>query len=208
VVAHLAAFLGVSALVIVAPGPDTALTLRNAVFGSRRSGVATAVGVAIGQATWAVATGAGVAALLRASEPAFLAVKLAGACYLVFLGARALLHAFSRRSARRESAGAGRRVTVRQALRQGLLSNLGNPKMAVFFTSLLPQFAGAHASFGALFVLGLVFAAMTLLWLGGYAVLAARLGELLHRPRVRHVLDGLTGAILVGLGLRLATERR
>ena len=80
--------------------------------------------------------------------------------------------------------------------------------MAVFFTSLLPQFAGARASFGALLALGLVFAAMTFLWLGGYAVLAARLGELLRRPRVRRVLDGLTGAVLVGLGLCLATERR
>jgi threonine/homoserine/homoserine lactone efflux protein len=80
--------------------------------------------------------------------------------------------------------------------------------MAVFFTSLLPQFAGSQASFAALLVLGLVFAAMTLLWLSGYAVVAARLGELLRGSRVRRTLDGLTGVVLVGLGVRLATEPR
>jgi threonine/homoserine/homoserine lactone efflux protein len=201
----IAAFLGVSALVIVAPGPDTALTLRNAVFGSRGSGVATAAGVATGQALWAIATAAGVAALLRASEPAFLAVKLAGACYLVYLGGRALRASIRRRSDGGTAAGT---PVAGHAFRQGLLSNLGNPKMAVFFTSLLPQFAGSHASFAALLALGLVFAAMTLLWLSGYAVVAARLGQLLRRSRARRALDALTGVVLVGLGLRLATEPR
>ena len=92
--ADLAAFLGVAILVIVTPGPDTALTIRNALLGGRRSGVFTAGGVCTGQAVWALAAAAGVAALLRASEPAFVALKLMGAAYLVFLGARALVHAY------------------------------------------------------------------------------------------------------------------
>jgi threonine/homoserine/homoserine lactone efflux protein len=91
-----------------------------------------------------------------------------------------------------------------RALRQGVISNLGNPKMAVFFTSLLPQFG---SSFPALFALGVVFCAMTLVWLSGYALVVAKAGDVLRRSRVRRVLDGLTGAVLVGLGLRLATER-
>src|ERR687886_185515 len=91
--ATLWAFVGVAALVIVTPGPDTALTIRNVLFGGRACGVATAAGVVIGQAVWTIAASAGIAALLVASEPAFVAVKLAGAAYLVFLGAQSLWHA-------------------------------------------------------------------------------------------------------------------
>ncbi|HEY0361890.1 MAG TPA: LysE family transporter, partial [Solirubrobacteraceae bacterium] len=87
------AFVGVAALVIVTPGPDTALTVRNALLGGRRAGVATAAGVALGLAVWTAAASAGLAALLVASEPAFVAVKLAGAAYLVLLGGQTLLHA-------------------------------------------------------------------------------------------------------------------
>ena len=89
--------------------------------------------------------------------------------------------------------------------RQGLVSNLGNPKMAVFFPSLLPQFA--H-SFAALLTLGLVFAAMTLLWLSAYAVVVARAGDLLLRPRVRRTIDAVVGVVLVVFGVRLASEAR
>src|SRR5205807_3308312 len=128
-------FLGVSAVVIVTPGQDTALTIRNTLLGSRRSGLLTAVGVSGGQAVWALATSAGVAAVLQASEPAFVAVKLAGATYLVFLGLQTLVPALRPRRAMPKASPRER------PLRQGLLSNLGNPKMAIFFTSLLPQFA-------------------------------------------------------------------
>ena len=89
------------------------------------------------------------------------------------------------------------------------MSNLGNPKMAVFFTSLLPQFSSdGGASFGALLLLGLVFCSLTLVWLSGYAVVVAKAGDLLRRSRVRRTLEGVTGAVLVALGLRVATEHR
>ncbi len=105
--------------------------------------------------------------------------------------------------------GAGLRLAPRAAFRQGVVSNLGNPKMAVFFTSLLPQFAPAgDASFSALLALGLLFCAMTLAWLAGYAVVIAKAGLILARPRVRRVLEGVTGAVLVALGARLALGSR
>src|SRR6059058_6039591 len=91
---NFAAFLGVSVLVIVTPGQDTALTIRNTLLGGRRTGTFTGLGVSAGQAVWALAASAGAAALLSASEPAFVAVKLAGAAYLVLLGLHALLRAF------------------------------------------------------------------------------------------------------------------
>jgi threonine/homoserine/homoserine lactone efflux protein len=200
VIAQAAAFLGVSALVIVTPGQDTALTIRNSLVGGRRGGVQTAVGVALGQLVWALATSVGVAAVLRASEPAFLALRLAGAAYLLYLGGQALW------SAVRSVGQTPPRSRPRgSALRQGLVSNLGNPKMAVFFTSLLPQFAPG-GSFAGLLALGLVFCSMTLAWLTVYALAVARAGDVLRRPRIRSWIEGVTGAVLIALGLRLATE--
>ncbi len=234
------AFLGISALVIVTPGPDTALTIRNALLGGRRGGIGTAGGVATGQVCWALATSAGIAALLSAWRPAFLALRLVGAAYLVCLGANSLLAAWRGHSGQHAVPGTYRvraryarpfrqgllsnlqhavpsnlqhavpgtyRVRARYArpFRQGLLSNLSNPKMAVFFTSLLPQFG--H-SFAALLALGLVFSCMTLAWLTAYGIAVARADDFLRRGWVRRALDALTGAVLVALGVRLATERR
>jgi threonine/homoserine/homoserine lactone efflux protein len=198
------AFLGVSAVVIVTPGQDTALTIRNTLADGRRSGLFTALGVATGQATWTLAAAAGIAALLSASEPLFLAVKLCGAAYLVFLGAQTLLAALRRR--RHAADLHPHRRGARAAFRQGIVSNLGNPKMAVFFTSLLPQFGGT--SFVTLLALGLVFCTMTGVWLSAYGVAVAKAGDVLRRPRIRRGLDAVTGTVLVAFGLRLATETR
>ncbi len=208
---QIAAFVGISLLVIIAPGPDMALVTRNALLGGQRNGVFTAFGVVTGLTTWTIATSAGVAALLIASEPAFLAVKLVGAAYLIVLGAQALRAAL--RSHEPESkvpAGeARRRVSALVAYRQGVVSNLGNPKIAVFFTSLLPQFAGRdQSSFAALLGLGVVFCSLTLVWLVGYTAAVARAGDLLRRPRIRRGIEAFTGAVLVAFGLRLATAHR
>jgi threonine/homoserine/homoserine lactone efflux protein len=194
---QLAAFLGVSLVVIVTPGQDTALTIRNTLASGRRGGLLTALGVASGQVTWAIAASAGLSAVLLASEPVFTALRIAGAAYLVYLGAEALLAAVR-----------GRKVATdgprpRARYRQGLLSNLGNPKMVVFFTSLLPQFA---SSFGGMLVLGLVFASITLAWLTLYAFAVARAKTVLLRTRVRRAFDALAGLVLVGFGVRLASE--
>jgi threonine/homoserine/homoserine lactone efflux protein len=198
----LAAFVGISIVVIVTPGQDTALTIRNSLLGGRRAGVLTAAGVSAGQAVWAFATSLGVAALIVAFEPAFVALKLAGAAFLVYLGAHALLRAI------RGEVGELRGGTRHSPFRQGVLSNLGNPKMAVFFTSLLPQFVPAGGTpFLALLALGLVYCSITLAWLSAYAVAVARVGVVLRRPIVRRAVEAVTGVVLTALGLRPATER-
>ncbi|HMJ01221.1 MAG TPA: LysE family translocator [Gaiellaceae bacterium] len=207
---NLAAFLVVATIVIVTPGPDTALTIRNTLLGGRRGGVLTAIGVATGQTTWTVATSAGLAALLVASEPVFRSVRFIGAAYLAFLGIEAL------RAARRGSdSGQGgvargtRALTPSAALRQGLISNLTNPKMIAFFPALLPQFAPAgRPTFLVLLLLGLLFSSMTLVWLTAYALVVAKAGDFLRQRRVRRLLEAATGIVLIALGLRLATEPR
>jgi threonine/homoserine/homoserine lactone efflux protein len=197
---QLAAFVGVSAVVIVTPGQDTALTIRNTLLGGRRGGVATAAGVVSGQLVWALAASAGLSAVLLASAPLFTAIRIAGAGYLVFLGAQSLVAAV--RGSRAPHAGRSQRR--RAPYRHGVLSNLGNPKMAVFFTSLLPQFG---SSFAGMLGLGLVFASLTLVWLSAYAGAVAKASGFLQRSAVRRALDALTGVALVAIGVRVAAER-
>src|SRR2546423_8919726 len=154
---QLGAFLALAAVVIATPGPDTARTIRTTLVGGRGAGARTALGVATGQAVWTLAASAGVAGVVAASAPLFLAVRIGGAGYLVFLGVQALAAALRGRTGGHSAA---RRLSGRAGYRQGLLSNLGNPKMALFFTSLLPQFAGG-TSFRSLLALGLLFCALT-----------------------------------------------
>jgi threonine/homoserine/homoserine lactone efflux protein len=206
------AFLGIAAVVICVPGPDTALTIRNALAGHRRCGVSTAVGVATGQLAWTVAASLGIAGLILTSAPAFRAVRWIGAAYLIFLGLRSLWSAV-----RRSQSGSGpaadltgqisARLTPGRAFRQGLLSNLANPKMAAFFLSLLPQFVptGPGSLIGSL-LLGTVFCLMTLGWLSAYAIVINRIGEALRRGAVKRLLDAVAGAVLIGFGVRLALD--
>jgi threonine/homoserine/homoserine lactone efflux protein len=206
--AELIGFLGVAVLVIVTPGPDTALTIRNTLLGGRPAGIATALGVVGGQAVWALATSLGIVALLLASEPAFAAVRLAGAAYLVYLGAQTLVAAWRGSSWEVVGDSAATALAPRVAARQGLVSNLGNPKMAAFFPSLLPQFVPAgEPAFAPLLLLGLLFCAMTLVWLTAYSVVVSRAQGFLRRTAVKRALQAVTGTVLVALGLRLAADR-
>ena len=191
-IASFLAFLGVSAIVIMTPGPDTAVTVRNTLLGGRFAGILTALGISTGQAIWALATSFGVVALL------------------VWLGVNALIAAW-RGTGDEPVAGAqvrAARLRPGRAFLQGLISDLGNPKMAVFFASLLPQFATpGEGLFAALMSLGLVFSLMTFAWLVAYAFVIAKAGEVLRRPVIRRWLEAVTGTLLVALGLRIATER-
>jgi threonine/homoserine/homoserine lactone efflux protein len=194
---------------ILAPGLDTALIMRNALLHGRRPAVATALGVNTGMLAWTLASALGLAALLEASALAFTIVKIAGAAYLIWIGLASLIA--SRRRARVEAVAVGERapLATAAAYRQGLICNVANPKAAVIFTSLLPQFvAGAHPSPLPFLALGVIFTALALVLQGGYAVAAAAASRLLLRPRVRALIDRLTGVVLIALGVKLATLRR
>jgi threonine/homoserine/homoserine lactone efflux protein len=199
-----AVFLGVSLVVICTPGQDTALTIRNTLLGARRAGIATAFGVASGQATWTICTSAGLIALVLASDAIFTVIKLAGAAYLIYLGVRSLTTMLSHRVELQVNVGS--RLDAGAAFRQGFVSNLSNVKMLAFFTSLLPQFAGSRPTLWLLLALGINFSLLTLAWLTGYAVAVERAGRLLRRATVQRVMQGLLGAVLVGLGVRVGAE--
>jgi RhtB (resistance to homoserine/threonine) family protein len=199
---QLGAFVAVAAVVVITPGVDMALVTRNALMYGRRAAVLTALGINVGIFIWVMAAALGLAAVVATSAEVFTAIKLAGAVYLIYLGVQAF------RSRHDDHPVAGPAPNGGHALRQGLVSNLLNPKIAVFFTSLLPQFVGSTSSVGELLLLGLLFNAMGICWLLVYAMAAARGRNLLLRPRVRRLLDRITGVVLIALGTRLALERR
>jgi threonine/homoserine/homoserine lactone efflux protein len=197
-------FLAIAILLIVMPGPDTAMVTKNALVGGRRSGMFAAVGVTAGLFIWSTAAALGIAAVLRASAVAFDALKFAGALYLAWIGLQML-----RSKGAVAEGSSGRVESGTRALRQGLLCDLSNPKVAIFFTSLLPQFVqGTGPAFVPLFLLGTLFALLTLAWLAAYAFAVGHASGYLRRPGVRKSLDRVTGVVLIGFSVRLALERR
>ena len=197
------AFTGVIALGAMSPGPDFAVVVRRAALDGRLPGIAAATGVATGVFLWSVAAAAGVAALV-ATAPAILGtIRWAGAAYLAYLGIRALIAA-ARPHPAPLALGPG---SARGAFRDGLLCNALNPKAAVFFLALLPQFLPAHPGALDTLTLSLLAVLVTLVWFSTVAVLVAALRRVLARPAVRRGLDGLSGLALLGLGARLALTR-
>ncbi|MEU8581405.1 LysE family translocator [Streptomyces abikoensis] len=200
-----------SLLVAMAPGPDTLLVLRNCLRGGRRTGSATALGAAAGSLAWGIAAALGLAAALQRWDAAFTVVRLAGAAYLVFLGAQVLW------AQRRAGAAAvevpdegGQAPGVGEALRQGLLSCLLNPKVGVFFVAVVPQFlpegGEGGSALGTTLLFGAVDAAVAGVWLLLVAAGATRLLGWLRRPRVHRNLERTTGGVLVALGVGTAVE--
>lgn len=219
--AALLTFILAASLLVVLPGPDSLLVLRSILLRGRRTAVATCAGVLTGLAVWVAAAALGLSALLRASELGYTVLRLAGGLYLIALGVQAL------RSARRVTAAGGEQVGAEQmaaepaarkqvagrsgilgvGYRAGLVTNLLNPKVGVFFVTFLPGFVPRGAPIGATSLLfGAVFVAEGALYFAILLFLAERVATALRRPTVRRRLDRLTGVVLIGFGIRLAAE--
>jgi threonine/homoserine/homoserine lactone efflux protein len=202
----LLAFTGAAIVVALVPGPSTAVILRQAVTSGRRAGVAAMLGNETGVLLWGLAAAFGLTALLLASRIAYDATRIAGAVFLVSMGVRALWSA--RRPGGPETVGE-RPASRRRAYRLGLLTNAANPKAGVFAVSFLPQFVPHGAPvLPVLVLLSLIWVLVDTVWYLTLIWLAGRAGRALARPRVRRRLEALSGAVLVGLGLRLAASSR
>ncbi|MFF8947857.1 LysE family translocator [Streptomyces sp. NPDC014940] len=201
---QLLAAAGVLAVLTAVPGPDMAVVTKRAVACGRRDGLRTVGGITAGLLAWGVLTVAGLAAVLAASAVAYTVVKLAGAAYLAFLGVQALLRS------RRGGAGTPTAGPAAQGnpWRTGFVSNLFNPKIAVFYTGLLPTLApsGVPAHLG-MALLVLLHAVLTLTWLGAYVLLLTRARAFFDRLAVRRAMDRVTGVVLIGFGLKVATTQ-
>lgn len=206
----LIAFALTAGLVTLTPGLDTALVLRTAAVERGGRAFMAGLGISVGCLTWGVAAALGLGALLAASEWAYTLLRWAGAGYLVYLGGQLLWRARSaggswpkdRPAEWPASTGGG-------WFMRGLLTNLLNPKIGVFYVTFLPQFVPAGAEVLSFTVLlAFIHALESLLWFIALILATQPLGRLLRQPRVVRALDGLTGGVLVGFGLNLAWQAR
>ncbi len=206
VTSSLIAFVAAATIVIIAPGPDSLLVLRNTMRGGRASGSATALGVLTGLLTWAVVAALGLTALLAASRIGYDVLRYAGAAYLVWLG---LTSIFARTPSVARSADAAPAPRRGHNFLTGLASNLLNPKIGVFFVAFLPAFlpTGAPAVATSL-LFGVLFVVETALWFAVLLWLFARGAGWLRRPAVQVRIQRLAGVVLVGFGIRVATQAR
>ena len=204
--AGLLAFIGISLLLAITPGPDMAVVTKNALAHGRRGVVLTTTGIAVALAIWITATAVGLSALLRASGEAFLVIKLVGAAYLAYLGVRTLIDSRHRPDDLFASAPAA--APAHAIFRQGFLSAMSNPKLGVFFVTFLPQFvAPGQAVLPRLFLLGVIFALIGWTWMNVYGLFVTRIRDIITAPRVRQWMERVTGVVLLGFGARLAFER-
>ena len=226
----LPAFLAVALAVTLTPGPALALLLQVSAIHGRRAALANIAGNSLGVLAWGLLAAVGVSALVAANQLAYDVLRISGAGFLLWLGVRALLA--SRAAADRGAAADGARAAdgaatatngastpddgatpsrdadVWRAARRGLVNSLANPKLAVFFVALFPQFLSPGADvLPAALAMAAVIVAFDIVWYGSIAVLVDRFREAL-RPRVLRRLERLSGAVLVAFGVRLATEAR
>ena len=202
---HILAFAGVAALLTITPGADMAMVTRTAILDGRRAATITSAGICSGLLVWAGFSALGLAAILEASAGAFTAVRIAGGAFLIVLGLRTLWLVRRHRDAG-DSASRPERAGGSHFAR-GLLNNLLNPKVGLFYTVLLPQFVSTQDNvFVASLLLASIHVAMGMVWLSAYAAAVTGAGATLRRASVRRRIEGVTGLVMVGLGLRVAIE--
>jgi threonine/homoserine/homoserine lactone efflux protein len=200
----LLAFVAAASILTITPGVDTALVLRSAAGGPRPAAYA-ACGIALGCLLWGAAVSIGLGALLAASPTAFTVVKWAGAAYLLFLGFKLILHP-------REHFGTDSTNPVHldqwRSFRRGLLTNLLNPKVGIFYITFLPQFVPAGADVALFsFLLTTIHVALGLAWFAVLIAATVPMGRLLRRSRIVKAMDRVTGTIFVAFGVKLALSR-
>ncbi len=199
-------FLVFATVLVLVPGPDFAVVLKNTLAGGRRRGWWCAAGVASSNAVQGAAAATGLGALITASQPLFEAIKWAGIAYLALLAVQALRSAIRGHYAALDEHQSSGRGPALAGWRQGFLSNITNPKVLVFYLAVLPQFLGPEAGPPVLLAYALSHAALSLVYLTVLVLGLARARRVLNRRRVRRALDALTGVALLSFGTRLATE--
>lgn len=207
--AQVLAFVGIAAVLTITPGADTLLVMRSVLQRGRRAGFITTLGICMGLFVHAVISALGLSIILVRSATAFEIVKWVGAAYLIFLGLQSLWSALRQQNSEPSKSDVGASKGSRQAFLEGLLTNILNPKVAIFYLAFLPQFisAGDPVLAKSILLAGLHFA-MGIVWLSLITLLLAQLRSVLTHPRTKRLIEGFAGTVLIGFGLRLALERR
>lgn len=208
--ARFAAWIAVAVVLIVTPGPDTALIIRQALRAGARAASLSAAGIGAGSSAWAFASVVGVAVLLESSAAAFTVLKLAGAAYLTYLGVLSLIGSFRTTpdSLRDQAPAKPKRLGGTSAFAQGLVNNLLNPKAGAIFVTVMPQFIQPRDSLVRLILMVVCYDVIVVAWLCMYGYAVSRAGRGRIGAGVRQSLERLTGIVMIGLGVRLTFERR
>src|SRR5882757_336533 len=200
-VVAVAAFSLAAALIVLLPGPDTLVVLRELLRDGRGRAVQTVVGVLCGLAVWVLAAALGLSAMLRASHTGYISLKIAGAAYLIWLGVQSL-------RLRRIAADRPRRRVLGRGFTAGFATDLLNPKVGVFFVTFLPGFVpGGYSVAGLSLLFGAIFIVETALYFTVLLLVATPITRWLADARIRRRMDATTGAVLIGLGVRLAVDQ-
>jgi RhtB (resistance to homoserine/threonine) family protein len=209
ILSHYWAFVVTSMLLILTPGIDTALVTRNMVSSDTKGGWFTACGIASGILVHTLAAGLGLSAILMASSNLFEVVKIIGAVYLIFLGIQSLRSRQIKQELQGNLPDSPTHQSPLRLYRQGILTNVLNPKVALFFLTFLPQFTDTNTDFFyQVLFLGLTYSGLTLGWFACYILLVNRIRQWLMRPKVQQYIEKITGLVLIGFGIRLAVETR
>ncbi|HWK29067.1 MAG TPA: LysE family translocator [Solirubrobacter sp.] len=203
----LLAFAALSVVLVLIPGPAVMLVLKHALARGRGPALFTAIGVLVADLTWALASVAGLTALLVSSQIAFDVVRYLGAAYLIYLGIRLILTRQTPITSEDPEPGRPTRHGALRAFREGLIGDLSNPKTIIIFTSIIPQFLNSNASPLDALILGITFAMIGFLNLTAYALAFGTAAGLLRDARITRSILRIGGALLTAFGIGLAAER-
>lgn len=208
---NISVFLVMCILLIILPGPDTAITTKNTLTVSRKGGLQTIIGSCCGLLIHTCAAVIGLSAIIVKSAYIFAVLKYVGAVYLCYLGIKTLwtLRTIRTQSPVVDDVGSiEHKYSHQSCFKQGFLTNVTNPKVAVFFLTFLPQFVdGNSGTFFPFLIMGLIYTALTMLWFIFYVYLLDRISAFMKKPSTKAVIEGLTGAILIAFGIKLALEK-
>ncbi|MDR0137642.1 LysE family translocator [Metabacillus idriensis] len=197
-----------SILLILLPGPDTAVATKNTIVNGRAGGMKTVLGTLTALLIHTFAAVLGLSALIVKSAFLFSILKYAGACYLIFLGLKSLWTINKQASLKDHEEQKSDSKSI-NFYRQGFLTNLLNPKVAVFFLTFLPQFLEPGLNtFTQFMIMGLTYTILTFIWFIIYIYLIHQLSAFMIKPAVQKWMEGITGAVLIGFGIKLAFERK
>src|SRR5579871_166483 len=204
IVLPLLGFTAAATMLTLTPGVDTAMVLRSAATGGPKRGIAAAAGICLGLFVWGLGAASGLSLLLAASRTGFMILKFCGAAYLLWLGVKMWRH----KPAEAETTHAPEKAGTLAAFRRGFTSNMLNPKVGVFYITFLPQFIPAHVSVPAFsMLLTGINLGLDIIWFAALIALTIPLTRTLARPAVKRAMDKITGATLIGFGLRLGLTR-
>ncbi|WP_421052511.1 LysE family translocator [Lysinibacillus capsici] len=205
---NISVFLVMCILLIILPGPDTAIATKNTLTVSRKGGLQTIIGSCCGLLIHTCAAVIGLSAIIVKSAYIFAVLKYVGAVYLCYLGIKTLWTIRTQSPVVDDVGSIEHKYSHQSCFKQGFLTNVTNPKVAVFFLTFLPQFVdGNSGTFFPFLIMGLIYTALTMLWFIFYVYLLDRISAFMKKPSTKAVIEGLTGAILIAFGIKLALEK-